>query len=53
MTSANDRSRAHGIPNLRLVDASVVLEILSGNTNVPTIVIADKAADMIREDSLA
>jgi choline dehydrogenase len=43
----------HGIPNLRVADASVVLEIVTGNTNVPSIMIADKAADMIREESLA
>ncbi|MEM9912144.1 MAG: GMC family oxidoreductase N-terminal domain-containing protein [Pseudomonadota bacterium] len=46
------RLRVHGVQGLRVADASVFPTIPSGNTNAPSIMVGEKAADLIREDAL-
>ncbi len=50
MAVVDDRLRVRGVRGLRVIDASVMPRITSGNTNAPTMMIAEKGAEFVRRD---
>ena len=48
MAVVDSECRVYGVPNLRVVDASIMPRVPSANTNLPTIMVAERAAELIR-----
>lgn len=50
MAVVDERLRVHGVSGLRVVDCSIMPTLVSGNTNVPVVMVAERAADLILQD---
>jgi len=53
MAVVDDQLRVHGLERLRVIDASVMPTVTSTNTNAPTIMIAEKGAELMRRAARA
>ena len=49
MAVVDESFKVHGISSLRIADASIMPTLIGGNTNAPSIMIAEKASDIIRQ----